>query len=152
MSCSEFSRLCEEVECLSSRVTYQLINMYPKLQPLKNDLDTLQDELVGIIRELPSEVSREQRRLKSNFGESDQLREESREAVVEVPFKDPPQRLARISRRHGRKEVDEDDSEDKDTVVEEDENEETVEEEIGFLVSGSQRGRKAWLNARRGRQ
>ena len=63
MSCSEFSRLCEEVECLSSRVTYQLLNTKPELHRLKNDLDTLQDELVGIIRELPSEVSREQRRL-----------------------------------------------------------------------------------------
>ena len=63
MSSSEFEQLCQKVECLSSRVTYQLINMYPKLQPLKNDLDTLHDELCGIIRELPSEVGREERRL-----------------------------------------------------------------------------------------
>ena len=64
MSYSEFVRLCEKVECLSSRVTYQLINMYPELHRLRKDLDSFQDELVGIIRELPSEeVSREQRRL-----------------------------------------------------------------------------------------
>ena len=65
MSYSEFSRLCQKVECLSSRVTYQLLNTHPELHRLKNDLDTLQDELCGIIRELPSEVSREQRRLLS---------------------------------------------------------------------------------------
>ena len=64
MSYSEFVRLCEKVESLSSRVTYQLINMYPELHRLRKDLDSFQDELVGIIRELPSEeVSREQRRL-----------------------------------------------------------------------------------------
>ena len=71
------------------------------------------------------------------------------EAVLETPFKDPHQRLARISRRHRRKEVDEDDSKDEDTVEEEDDNED--EEEIDFLVSGTQRGRKAWLNTRRRR-
>ena len=67
MSYPEFVRLCEKVESLSSRVTYQLINMYPELHRLRKDLDSFQDELVGIIRELPSEeeeeVSREQRRL-----------------------------------------------------------------------------------------
>ena len=67
MSCSEFVRLCEKVECLSSRVTHQLINTYPELHRFRKELDSFQDELVGIIRELPSEeeeeVSREQRRL-----------------------------------------------------------------------------------------
>ena len=64
MSYSEFVRLCDKVECLFSSVTYQLINMYPELHRLRKDLDSFQDELVGIIRELPSEeVSREQRRL-----------------------------------------------------------------------------------------
>ena len=67
MSYSEFVRLCEKVEYLSSRVTHQLINTYPELHRLRKDLDSFQDELVGIIRELPSEeeeeVSREQRRL-----------------------------------------------------------------------------------------
>ena len=67
MSYSEFVRLCEKVECLSSRVTHQLITMHPELHGLRKDLDSFQDELVGIIRELPSEeeeeVSREQRRL-----------------------------------------------------------------------------------------
>ena len=94
--------------------------------------------------------SREQRRLKSNFGEREQLRRDSttnEEAILETPFKDPHQRLARISRRHRRKEVDEDDSKDEDTVEEEDDND--FEEEIDYLVSGTQRGRKAWLNTRR---
>ena len=67
MSYSEFVRLCEKVECLSSRVTHQLINTYPELHRFRKELDSFQDELVGIIRELPSEeeeeVSREQRRL-----------------------------------------------------------------------------------------
>ena len=92
---------------------------------------------------------RKQRRLKSNFGEIEQLVDSTRdeEAVLETPFKDPHQRLARISRRHRRKEVDEDDSKDEDTVEEEDDND--FEEEIDFLVSGTQRGRKAWLNTRR---
>ena len=67
MSYSEFVRLCEKVEYLSSRVTHQLVNTYPELHRLRKDLDSFQDELVGIIRELPSEeeeeVSREQRRL-----------------------------------------------------------------------------------------
>ena len=64
MSYSGFVRLCEKVEYLSSRVTHQLINTYPELHRLRKDLDSFQDELVGIIRELPSEeVSREQRRL-----------------------------------------------------------------------------------------
>ena len=67
MSCSEFVRLCEKVECLSSRVTHQLINTYPELHRFRKELDSFQDELVGIIRELPNEeeeeVSREQRRL-----------------------------------------------------------------------------------------
>ena len=67
MSCSEFVSLCEKVECLSSRVTHQLIRTYPELQKFRKELNSFQDELVGIIRELPSEeeeeVSREQRRL-----------------------------------------------------------------------------------------
>ena len=64
MSYSEFVRLCEKVEILSSRVTYQLINTYPELHRLRNDINSFQDELLGIIRELPKEeVSREQRRL-----------------------------------------------------------------------------------------
>ena len=67
MSYSEFVRLCEKVECLSSRVTHQLVRTYPELQKFRRELDSFQDELVGIIRELPSEeeeeVSREQRRL-----------------------------------------------------------------------------------------
>ena len=63
MSCSEFSRLCQDLECLSSRVV-RLINTYPELHRLRNDIDSFQDELIGIIRELPKEeVSREQRRL-----------------------------------------------------------------------------------------
>ena len=44
-----------------------MVNTYPELHRLRKDLDSFQDELVGIIRELPSEeeeeVSREQRRL-----------------------------------------------------------------------------------------
>ena len=67
MSYSGFVSLCKKVECLSSRVTYQLIGTYPELRGLRKELDSFQDELVGIIRELPSEeeeeVSREQRRL-----------------------------------------------------------------------------------------
>ena len=67
MSYSEFVRLCEKVECLSSRVTHQLVNTYPELHKFRRELNSFQDELVGIIRELPSEeeeeVSREQRRL-----------------------------------------------------------------------------------------
>ena len=55
MSYSEFVRLCEKVEYLSSRVTHQLVNTYPELHRLRKDLDSFQDELVGIIRELPSE-------------------------------------------------------------------------------------------------
>ena len=100
-----------------------------------------------------AENSREQRRLISNSGETEtageQVRESTtnKEAVVEVHFKDSPQRLARTSGRHGRKEVEEDDREDEDTVEEE-------EGETNFLVSGtpSPRGRKAWLNERRRRQ
>ena len=67
MSYSEFVKLCEKVECLSSRVTHQLVNTYPELHKFRRELNSFQDELVGIIRELPNEeeeeVSREQRRL-----------------------------------------------------------------------------------------
>ena len=88
---------------------------------------------------------REQQRFKSNFGEagtlSDQVGESTRniEAAVEVPFKDP-----RISGRHGRKGVYEDKSKEEETVDE--------ESEIGFHVTVTQRGRKAWLNERRRKQ
>ena len=99
-----------------------------------------------------AENSREQRRLISISGETEtvgEVRESTtnKEAVAEVHFKDSLQRLARPSGRHGRKEVEEDDREDEDTVEEE-------EGETNFLVSGtpSPRGRKAWLNKRRGRQ
>ena len=67
MSYSEFVTLCKKVECLSSRVTHQLVNTYPELHKFRRELDSFQDELVGVIRELPDEeeeeVSREQRRL-----------------------------------------------------------------------------------------
>ena len=67
MSYSEFVKLCEKVECLSSKVTHQLVNTYPELHKFRRELNSFQDELVGIIRELPNEeeeeVSREQRRL-----------------------------------------------------------------------------------------
>ena len=100
-----------------------------------------------------AENSREQRRLITNSGETETAGEQVREsttneeAVAEVYFKDSLQRLARPSGRHGRKEVEEDDREDEDTVEEE-------EGETNFLVSGtpSPRGRKAWLNERRRKQ
>ena len=81
MSYSEFVRLCEKVEYLSSRVTHQLVDMYPELHRLRKDLDSFQDELVGIIRELPSEeeeeVSREQRRLlNSNIKQFEKMERE----------------------------------------------------------------------------
>ena len=67
MSYSEFVKLCEKVECLSSKVTNQLVNTHPELHKFRRELNSFQDELVGIIRELPDEeeeeVSREQRRL-----------------------------------------------------------------------------------------
>ena len=67
MSYSEFVKLCEKVECLSSRVTHQLVNTYPELHKFRRELNSFQDELVGIITELldeeEEEVSREQRRL-----------------------------------------------------------------------------------------
>ena len=67
MSYSEFVALCKKVECLSSKVTYQLVNTYPALHKFRRELNSFQDELVGLIRELPDEeeeeVSREQRRL-----------------------------------------------------------------------------------------
>ena len=67
MSYSEFVALCKKVECLSSKVTYQLVNTYPALHKFRRELNSFQDELVGLIRELPDEeeeeISREQRRL-----------------------------------------------------------------------------------------
>ena len=74
---------------------------------------------------------------------------------MEVSFKDPW-----ISGRHGRNKVDEDDGEeeenDSEPVDEKDDSkeEETVDEEseIGFLVTGTRRGRRAWLKERRRRQ
>ena len=67
MSYSEFVALCEKVECLSSKVTYQLVSTYPALHKFSRELNSFQDELVGLIRELPDEeeeeISREQRRL-----------------------------------------------------------------------------------------
>ena len=67
MSYSEFVALCEKVECLSTKVTYQLVNTYPALHKFRRELNSFQDELVGLIRELPDEeeegVSRRQRRL-----------------------------------------------------------------------------------------
>ena len=67
MSYSEFVALCKKVECLSSKVTYQLVNTYPALHKFSRELNSFQDELVGLIRELPDEeeeeISREQRRL-----------------------------------------------------------------------------------------
>ena len=67
MSYSEFVALCKKVECLSSKVTYQLVNTYPALHKFRRELNSFQDELVGLIRELPDEeeeeASREQRRL-----------------------------------------------------------------------------------------
>ena len=59
MSYSEFVSLCGKVEYLSSRVTHQLVDTYPELHRLRKDLDSFQDELVGIIRELPSEKEEE---------------------------------------------------------------------------------------------
>ena len=67
MSYSEFVALCKKVECLSSKVTYQLVNTYPALHKFRREVNSFQDELVGLIRELPDEeeegVSRKQRRL-----------------------------------------------------------------------------------------
>ena len=44
-----------------------MVNTYPELHKFRRELNSFQDELVGIIRELPNEeeeeVSREQRRL-----------------------------------------------------------------------------------------
>ena len=67
MSYTEFVALCEKVECLSTKVTYQLVRTYPALHKFSRELNSFQDELVGLIRELPDEeeeeISREQRRL-----------------------------------------------------------------------------------------
>ena len=67
MSCSEFDSLCGRVECLSARVTHQLIQAYPELDKFRKELNSFQDELVELIRDLPDEreerISREQQRL-----------------------------------------------------------------------------------------
>ena len=52
---------------MSARVTHQLVQAYPELDKFRKELNSFQDELVELIRELPDEeeekVSREQRRL-----------------------------------------------------------------------------------------
>ena len=67
MSFTEFDSLCGRVECLSARVTHQLIRVYPELDKFRKELNSFQDELVELIRDLPDEreerISREQQRL-----------------------------------------------------------------------------------------
>ena len=67
MSCTEFVALCRKVECLSAKVTHQLIRTYPALDRFSRELSSFQSELVGLIEELPDEreegIRREQRRL-----------------------------------------------------------------------------------------
>ena len=67
MSCTEFVALCGKVECLSAKVTHQLIRTYPALDRFSRELSSFQSELVGLIEELPDEreegIRREQRRL-----------------------------------------------------------------------------------------
>ena len=67
MSCTEFVALCGKVECLSAKVTHQLVRTYPALDRFSRELSSFQSELVGLIEELPDEeeegISREQRRL-----------------------------------------------------------------------------------------
>ena len=67
MSCTEFAALCGKVECLSAKVTHQLIRTYPALDRFSRELSSFQSELVGLIEELPDEreegIRREQRRL-----------------------------------------------------------------------------------------
>ena len=61
MSYSEFVALCKKVECLSSKVTYQLVNTYPALHKFRRELNSFQDELVGLIRERKKRKSAESR-------------------------------------------------------------------------------------------
>ena len=67
MSYTEFVALCGKVECLSAKVTHQLVRTYPALHKFSRDLNSFQSELVGLIEDLPDEeeegISREQRRL-----------------------------------------------------------------------------------------
>ena len=67
MSHTEFVALCGKVECLSAKVTYQLIRTYPSLHKFSQELNSFQSELVELIRDLPDEkeeeISREQREL-----------------------------------------------------------------------------------------
>ena len=67
MSHTEFVTLCGKVECLSAKVTYQLIRTYPSLHKFSQELNSFQSELVELIRDLPDEkeeeISRKQKRL-----------------------------------------------------------------------------------------
>ena len=67
MSCTEFVALCGKVECLSAKVTHQLVRTYPALDKFSRELSSFQSELVGLIEDLPDEreegICREQRRL-----------------------------------------------------------------------------------------
>ena len=67
MSHTEFVALCGKVECLSAKVTYQLIRTYPPLHQFSQDLNAFQSELVELVRDLPDEkeeeISRKQKRL-----------------------------------------------------------------------------------------
>ena len=67
MSYTEFVALCGKVECLSAKVTHQLVRTYPALHQFSRELSSFQSELVGLIEELPDEeeegISRKQRRL-----------------------------------------------------------------------------------------
>ena len=67
MSCTDFVALCGRVECLSAKVTHQLIRAYPALHKFSQELSSFQSELVEVIDNLPDEkeegISRKQRRL-----------------------------------------------------------------------------------------
>ena len=67
MSYTDFVALCGRVECLSAKVTHQLIRTYPALHKFSRELSSFQSELVELIEDLPDEkeegISREQRRL-----------------------------------------------------------------------------------------
>ena len=67
MSYTEFVALCGKVECLSAKVTHQLVRAYPALNKFSRDLNSFQSELVELIENLPDEkeegISREQRRI-----------------------------------------------------------------------------------------
>ena len=67
MSYTDFVALCGRVECLSAKVTHQLIRAYPALHQFSQELSSFQSELVEVIDNLPDEkeegISRKQRRL-----------------------------------------------------------------------------------------